>query len=165
VIYCGTFSKTIIPGLRAGWVVAAQPVIQKMGLLKQASDFHNAPLTQMVLTDLVARLPQSHIAMLCETYGARLRVMLEGLAASMPPGVSWTKPEGGMFVWLTLPQEMSAADLLKAALSAGVAFVPGDAFFPDERQPNTLRLNFTACKPDAIADGIARLGALVANKL
>src|SRR5262249_54921590 len=133
VIYCGTFSKTIIPGLRLGWVVAPASVIQKMGLLKQASDFHNAPLTQMVLTDLASRLPQSHVAMLCETYGARLRTMLEGLSASMPKGVSWTKPEGGMFVWLILPEEMIAAELLKDALAVDVAFVPGEAFFPDDR--------------------------------
>src|SRR5262249_8210959 len=104
VLYCGTFSKTIIPGLRTGWVVAASPVIQKMGLLRQAIDFHNSPLLQMVLTDVSARLPQSHIAMLCETYGARCAAMLRALADTMPDGVTWTKPEGGMFLWLTLPE-------------------------------------------------------------
>jgi hypothetical protein len=161
IIYCGTFSKTIIPGLRTGWVVAATPVIQKMGLLKQASDFHTAALTQMVLTDVAAQLPQSHIAMLCETYGARLRAMLEALAASMPPDVSWTKPEGGMFVWATLPGGLDAAQLLKAAIAAGIAFVPGESFFPDNPLKNTLRLSFTACEPATIRDGIARLGRLI----
>jgi DNA-binding transcriptional MocR family regulator len=165
VIYCGTFSKTIIPGLRAGWVVAASPVIEKMGLLKQASDFHTAPLTQMVLTDVAQRLPQSHLAGLCETYGARLKAMLEGLAASMPPGISWTKPEGGMFVWASLPHGMDAGELLKEALAAGVAFVPGEAFFPDHQLKNTLRLNFTACAPATISEGLARLGTLIARKL
>jgi DNA-binding transcriptional MocR family regulator len=162
-IYCGTFSKTVIPGLRTGWVVAATPVIQKMGLLKQASDFHTAALTQMALANVAARLPQSHIAMLCETYGARLKAMLEALGAHMPKGVSWTKPEGGMFVWLTLPDEMDSGALLTRAIAAGIAFVPGDAFFPDRKPRNTLRLNFTACEPETIRDGIARLGGLIAN--
>ena len=163
VIYCGTFSKTIIPGLRAGWVVAPRAVIEKMGLLKQASDFHTAALTQMVLTDVVARLPQSHVAGLCETYGVRLAAMLEGLGAHMPQGVSWTKPDGGMFVWVTLPQSMDAAHLLKEAIGQGIAFVPGESFFPDKGVKNTLRLNFTACEPAIIRDGIARLGALIAK--
>lgn len=165
VIYCGTFSKTIIPGLRVGWVVAAAPVIQKTGLLKQASDFHTAALTQMVLTDVVARLSQSHVAMLCETYGARLTAMLDGLAAFMPDGVSWTKPDGGMFVWATLPDSIDTADLLNDAIAEGIAFVPGEFFFPDNGLRNTMRLNFTACEPRAIRDGIARLGSLIAKKL
>ena len=165
VIYCGTFSKTIIPGLRAGWVVAAKPVIQQMGLLKQASDFHTSPLTQMVLTEVASRLPQSHIAMLCETYGARCEAMLAALSAHMPPGVSWTTPEGGMFIWATLPDTIDAAELLAEAIAAGVAFVPGAAFFPDNPKANTLRLNFTACGPAAIRDGIARLGQLIALRL
>jgi DNA-binding transcriptional MocR family regulator len=164
VLYCGTFSKTIIPGLRAGWVVAASPVIQKMGLLRQAIDFHNSPLSQMVLTDVAVRLPQSHIGMLCETYGARCAAMLRALRDYMPEGVTWTKPEGGMFTWLTLPEEMNSAELLTKALSDGIAFVPGASFYPDDRKLNTLRLNFTACDPDTIREGIARLARLIARK-
>jgi DNA-binding transcriptional MocR family regulator len=164
VVYCGTFSKTVIPGLRCGWVIAATPVIQKMGLLRQAIDFHNSVLTQMVLTEVAARLPQSHIAMLCETYGARLAAMLEALAAHMPDGVSWTKPDGGMFVWLTLPERIDAAALLKHAIEAGIAFVPGESFYPETNVKNTLRLNFTACEPATIRDGIARLAALIARQ-
>jgi DNA-binding transcriptional MocR family regulator len=162
VLYCGTFSKTIIPGLRAGWVVAASPVIQKMGLLRQAIDFHNSPLAQMVLTDVAARLPQSHIGVLCETYGARCAAMLRALSDHMPEGVIWTKPEGGMFLWLTLPETMNSAELLKHALAEGIAFVPGAAFYPADRKRNTLRLNFTACDPDTINTGIARLARLIA---
>ena len=165
VIYCGTFSKTIIPGLRTGWVVAASPVIERMGLLKQASDFHTAILTQMVLTEVAARLPQSHVAMLCETYGARLRAMLEALEVSMAPGISWTKPEGGMFVWATLPDGIDSAELLKDAIGDSVAFVPGAAFFPDRPLRNTLRLNFTACTSETIREGVARLARLVARNV
>jgi hypothetical protein len=164
-VYCGTFSKTIIPGLRGGWVVAATPVIQKMGLLRQAIDFHNSPLSQMVLTDVAARLPQSHIAMLCETYGARCKAMLQALERLMPPGVTWTNPEGGMFIWLTLPASIDTAQLLTDALAEGVAFVPGAAFFPTAPEHNHLRLNFTTCEPATIDEGIARLAKLIAKKL
>jgi len=163
VIYSGTFSKTISPGLRTGWVVAASPVIEKMGLLKQASDFHVSALTQMVLADVVQRLPQSHIAGLCETYGVRLGTMLDGLAAHMPASASWTKPEGGMFVWVSLPETIDTGELLKAALAEGIAYVPGASFFPADKQHNHLRLNFTACPPETIRAGIARLAALIAQ--
>jgi DNA-binding transcriptional MocR family regulator len=165
VMYCGTFSKTIIPGLRAGWVVAARPVIEKMGLLKQASDFHTAALTQMVLTDVAARLPQSHLAHLCETYGARLNAMLETLAASMPEGVVWTKPEGGMFVWATLPEKIDTDELLAGALAEKIAFVPGKSFFPGNPARNTMRLSFTSCEPETIREGLKRLGRLIARRL
>src|SRR5581483_9536110 len=85
-IYCGTFSKTVIPGLRVGWIVAPAAVINKAVLLKQANDLHTGTLTQMALTDVVTHLPQSHVAMLCETYGARRDAMLQALAAHMPDG-------------------------------------------------------------------------------
>ncbi|HXI99879.1 MAG TPA: PLP-dependent aminotransferase family protein [Micropepsaceae bacterium] len=165
VLQCGTFSKTIIPGLRTGWVIAASSVIQKMGLLRQAIDFHNSPLIQMVLTDVAARLPQSHIAMLCETYGARCKAMLAALAQHMPAGVTWTKPEGGMFVWMTLPAHVDTAQLLERAIAMGVAFVPGAAFFADSPERNHLRLNFTMCDPATIDEGIARLAKLISEKL
>jgi DNA-binding transcriptional MocR family regulator len=165
VIYTGTFSKTIVPGLRVGWVVAPTPVVRKLVLLKQASDLHTSTLTQMVLTEVVSRLPQSHIAMLCENYGARRDAMLRALTLYMPPGVSWTKPEGGMFIWVTLPGGIDGAQLLAEAIGMGVAFVPGGAFFPDKRQHNALRLNFSLCDPDIIRDGIARLGQLITRKV
>jgi len=163
VIYTGTFSKTIVPGLRVGWVVAAKAVIKKLVLLKQASDLHTSTLTQMALTEVVSRLPQSHIAMLCENYGARRDAMLDALKRHMPPGVSWTKPEGGMFIWVNLPAGIDGAQLLAEAIQVGVAFVPGGAFFPDHRQHNTLRLNFSLCDPETIRTGIERLGKLISR--
>jgi DNA-binding transcriptional MocR family regulator len=164
VIYTGTFSKTIVPGLRVGWVVAPKPVIRKLVLLKQASDLHTSTLTQMVLAEVVSRLPQSHIAMLCENYGARRDAMLAALDANMPPGVTWTRPEGGMFIWVNLPASIDGAQLLAQAIEMGVAFVPGGAFFPKDRQHNTLRLNFSLCEPETIREGIARLGQLIARE-
>lgn len=164
VIYCGTFSKTIIPGLRVGWVVAARSAIEKMGLIKQAADFHTAALTQMVMTDVATRLPQSHVANLCETYGARLAAMLDRLGTSMPEGVTWTKPEGGMFVWATLPENVDTGELLNEALAEKIAFVPGKSFFPASPACNTMRLSFTSCEPDIIRDGLVRLGKIIARR-
>ena len=165
VVHCGTFSKTVIPGLRIGWVVAPMPVIRKLVLLKQANDLHTSSLTQMVLKDVAERLPQSHVAMLCESYGARCDIMLDALTAYMPPGTNWTIPKGGMFIWVNLPEGIDAAVLLQEAIGIGIAFVPGGAFFAVDKRPNTLRLNFTLCKPDVIREGIARLGRLIASKL
>ena len=164
VIHCGTFSKTVIPGLRIGWVVAPKPVIRKLVLLKQANDLHTSSLTQMALKEVAERLPQSHVAMLCESYGARCDIMLKALAAHMPDGVRWTIPQGGMFIWVTLPEGIDAKLLLQEAIDIGVAFVPGGAFFAMDKKPNSLRLNFTLCKPEVIRDGIARLGRLIATK-
>jgi DNA-binding transcriptional MocR family regulator len=160
VVHCGTFSKTVIPGLRIGWLVAPAAVITKTVLLKQANDLHTSTLTQMALAGVAAHMPQSHIAMLCETYGARLQAMLKALAAHMPAGVTWTRPAGGMFVWLTLPESIDAALL---AIDAGIAFVPGGSFFTGARKPNTARLSFSLCDPVQIAEGVGRLGRLIAE--
>lgn len=164
VVHCGTFSKTVIPGLRIGWMVAPASVINKAVLLKQANDLHTSTLTQMALADVVAHLPQSHIAMLCEVYGARRDAMMKALEKHMPPGVSWTKPAGGMFVWLTLPGGIDAAELLRKAIEAGVAFVPGGSFFTAGRKPHTARLSFTLTDPAMIDEGIARLAKLIAEE-
>jgi DNA-binding transcriptional MocR family regulator len=118
----------------------------------------------MVLTDVAQRLPQSHVAMLCETYGARSAAMLRELSAHMPAGVSWTRPQGGMFIWLTLPETMDSGELLQEALAMGVAFVPGASFFPDNPKRNCLRLNFSLCEPATIREGIERLAQLIAGK-
>jgi hypothetical protein len=164
VVHCGTLSKTVIPGLRIGWLVAPSAVIHKAVLLKQANDLHTSTLAQMALAEVVLNLPQSHLAMLCETYGARRDAMLKALAAHMPEGVAWRKPAGGMFVWLTLPEAIDASELLRKAIDAGIAFVPGASFFTGARKANTARLSFTLCEPAKIAEGVARLGRLIAQE-
>jgi DNA-binding transcriptional MocR family regulator len=162
VIQCGTFSKTVVPGLRIGWIVAPRPVIQKLVLIKQASDLHTSALNQMVMHEVAAAIVPGHVAALRAAYRLRRDAMLRALEAHMPEGVSWTRPMGGMFVWLTLPEGLDGAHILQRAVAeARVAFVPGDAFFPDRSVRNALRLSFSLNDPAEIDAGIGRLGRLL----
>jgi DNA-binding transcriptional MocR family regulator len=162
VIHCGTFSKTVVPGLRVGWVVAASPVIRKLVLLKQASDLHASSLAQMVLCDIVERLGHAHIDKLCKVYGARRDAFMAALDQHMPAGVSWTRPKGGMFTWVDLPEGVDGAGLLERALAEeNVAFVPGAAFFAKDPVRNSIRLNFSFNEPPIAEEGVARLGRLL----
>ena len=161
-IYSGSFSKVLSPGLRVGWVVAAKPVIQRLVLMKQAADLHSPTLNQ-IATDHVARaIFAEHTAMLRRVYGARRDAMLAALARYMPEGVRWTRPEGGMFVWLTVAPHLDGADLLAQSLrTERVAFVPGRAFFADGSNGNTLRLSFSCADEAMIDEGMKRLGRLL----
>jgi len=164
VIYCGTFSKSIVPALRIGWVVAAKPVIQKLVIVKQASDLHVPTLNQIVMHEVASKIIEDHARIILPVYKARRDAMLAALQAHMPKGVQWTKPEGGMFVWVTLPESMDGGALLARAIAeAKVAFVPGIAFFADRGRSNYLRLNFSLADEASIAEGIRRLGALIAT--
>ena len=162
VIYCGSFSKSLAPGLRLGWVCAASPVIQRLVLMKQAADLHSASINQIVTNTVARAIMDTHVATLRTTYAARRDAMLAALAREMPPGVTWTRPEGGMFVWVTLPAHIDAGDLLARSLATEkVAFVPGRAFFADGSNGNTLRLSFSCATPEIIAEGMSRLGRLI----
>ena len=162
VLYCGTFSKTVAPGLRLGWVAAPLPVIRRLVLVKQASDLHSSGLSQMAMHEVVQQVLPEALMTIRAAYRARRDAMLAALAREMPPGVRWTRPEGGMFLWLTLPQRVDAASLLARAIAeARIAFVPGRAFHADGGGAHTLRLNFTLADLTAIDEGIARLGALL----
>ncbi|MBU2936587.1 MULTISPECIES: PLP-dependent aminotransferase family protein [Pacificibacter] len=160
-VYCGSFSKTLAPGLRVGWVVAAKPVIAQMVLLKQAADLQTATINQIAVNHVARAVFDSHVAGLRKVYGARLNAMLTALEAHMPHGVTWTSPEGGMFVWVTLPTSMSGKNLLEHALMQKVAFVPGAAFYADGATTNTIRLNFSMSDEDVIDKGIARLANVI----
>ncbi len=161
-IYCGSFSKTLSPGLRVGWVVAAKPVISQMVLLKQAADLHSSTINQMAIHDVAERCFEDHIAKLKQAYRNRRDAMLAALSRHMPQGVNWTRPDGGMFIWLTLPEEIDGADLLARSLETQkVAFVPGRAFFADGSGGNTIRLSFSCADETTIEEGMKRLGALL----
>jgi DNA-binding transcriptional MocR family regulator len=161
-IYCGSFSKTLAPGLRVGWVCAASPVISRLVLMKQAADLHSSTLNQMAVAEVAERIFDTHVAGVRAVYKARRDHMLAALARHMPSGVEWTRPEGGMFVWITLPEGMDGADLLARSLETErVAFVPGRAFFADGSGANTIRLSFSRADEAAIDEGIARLGRLI----
>ena len=162
VIYCGTFSKTLAPGLRVGFIVAGRPLIRRLVLVKQASDLNSATINQMVMHRLAERCFEAQVQKSRAHYRARCTAMLSALAETMPHGVRWTKPEGGLFTWLTLPEGMDGAALLQRSIAeAKVAFVPGGAFFFDGRGRNTLRLSYSLPDEATIAAGIGRLAKLI----
>ncbi|MGK9054123.1 PLP-dependent aminotransferase family protein [Neorhizobium petrolearium] len=163
-IYSGSFSKTLAPGLRVGFVVAAMPVIRKLVLMKQAADLHSSTINQIAIEHVATRGFDAQVAKIRAAYSKRRDAMLAALAKYMPKGTSWTKPEGGMFVWVTLPAGMDGADLLARSIETEkVAFVPGQAFFADRSGANTLRLSFSCADEAMINEGIQRLGRLIAN--
>jgi DNA-binding transcriptional MocR family regulator len=164
VIYCGTFSKTLTPGLRIGWVCAAEPIVRRLTLIKQASDLNCSLINQMVMERLAAETYDAQVAKAAAHYRARRDAMLAALEASMPAGVTWTTPEGGLFIWVTLPRHLDGAEILHRSITeASVAFVPGGAFFTDGSGRNTLRLSYSLPTEAQIAQGIARLGKLIVS--
>ena len=162
VIGTGTFSKTFCPGMRIGWLVAAPPVIEKYVLIKQGADLCTSLRNQMEI-DLFMELFdfEGNLVRLTELYRQRRNSMVAALEAMMPEGVSFTRPQGGLFLWVTLPERIKAIELLKRCLEQNVAFVPGDSFFPNGGVENTLRLNYSNMPEDRIREGVARLAAAI----
>lgn len=166
VIYMGSFSKVLTPGIRLGYVCAPLPLVRRLELAKQAADLHTAQLTQMVVHEVVKDgFLDQHIPTIRQLYGDQCQVMLDAMQEHFPAGVSWTKPEGGMFIWVTLPQQIDAMKLLEQSLAARVAFVPGAPFYANNPATNTLRLSFVTVPPERIREGIAVLGKLIAGML
>ncbi|MBL8808099.1 MAG: PLP-dependent aminotransferase family protein [Rhodospirillales bacterium] len=163
VLYCGTFSKSISPGLRVGWVCGAKDPIRKLVLAKQAGDLHSATINQMVIHEVATRCYDAQVAKVCAAYRTKRDAMLAALDRHMPKGAQWTKPDGGMFVWVTLAPERDAGAMLPDAIRRErVAYVPGRAFHATGGGENTLRLNFSMPTVERIEAGIARLGKLFA---
>lgn len=161
-IYCGSFSKTLAPGLRVGYVVGNKEVIRKLVLLKQAADLHSSTINQLAVHHVAENGFDAQINKIKASYQHRRNKMLEALERYMPKSTSWTKPEGGMFIWVTLPDYMNGADLLAAAIETEkIAFVPGKAFHADGSGANTLRLSFSCADDVMIDQGIERLGRLI----
>lgn len=163
-IYSGSFSKTLAPGLRVGFVVAAMPVIRKLVLMKQAADLHSSTINQIAIEHVASRGFDAQVAKIRSVYSKRRDAMLAALDKYMPKTATWTRPEGGMFVWVTLPEGMDGAELLaKSIATEKVAFVPGKAFYADGSNANTLRMSFSCADEAMIDEGIKRLGRLVSN--
>ena len=166
VLYLGTFSKILSPGIRVGWVVAPPPVLEKIGLGKQAADLCTSTLTQYFVREYFAEGRwREYIADLIEIYRRRRDAMLEALETHFPAQAEWTTPEGGLFVWATLPDFIDTTDLLAKALRENVAFVPGRAAYVDGRGGASMRLNFSGSNEDEIREGIRRIGAVVAEQV
>ncbi len=159
VIQLGTISKIISPGLRIGWIVASKEVMPMFEKMKQGADLHTNTFAQYVMAEYVkdGRLDK-HIEEIKAAYGERRNVMIDAMREFFPENVKWTEPEGGLFLWVELPPEISATDLLQEALKQKVAYVPGKPFYPYEDKDNTLRLNFSNASPEMIIEGIKRLG-------
>lgn len=166
VIYLSTFSKTLAPGLRLGWVVAPPEVIGKLVQAKQGADLHTATFNQVVAYE-VSRggFLDRHIHTIRDVYGERRDLMLAAMDRDFPPEVNWTHPQGGLFLWGVLPTYMDAKDLLTSCLEKKVAFVPGEPFHPTGGGKNTMRINFSNATHEEINQGIKRLGTAISEKL
>jgi 2-aminoadipate transaminase len=166
VIHLGTFSKTLAPGLRIGWVVAPSGLLRRMAVAKQAVDLHTSTISQRVVSRLLESFDyDGHLATLRRVYGERCAAMLAALDRHFPVGARFTRPEGGLFVWGRLPGRISAEVLLEDALREKVAFVPGSPFFASNAPRDYLRLNFSNRTPAVIDDAVARLGHALAARL
>jgi 2-aminoadipate transaminase len=162
VIYLSTFSKILAPGIRLAWVIAPPEVITKLVQAKQGADLHTATFNQIVAHE-VSRggFLDRHINVIRKCYGERRNVMLAAMDRYFPPKVEWTQPEGGLFLWATLPEYLESAAVLKEAIEQNVAFVPGLPFYPCGGGHNTLRINFSYTNPDTIREGISRLSVVL----
>lgn len=160
VFYMSTFSKTLAPGFRLGWLVADKAVVNKLTVLKQSADLHTDNLAQFAVAQFFADNDvDAHVKEISALYGKRKDLMLEGIKEYFPEGVKYTDPEGGMFLWVEVPGVDDTVELFKECLEHDVAFVPGDPFFAGEVQPGAFRLNYSNMKEDQIEVGLKRLGA------
>lgn len=162
VIYMSTFSKTLAPGLRLGWIVAPTTVIQHCVMAKQGMDLHTSSFVQMVAYEVAKDgFLAEHVHQIRQVYQERRDIMLSAMSEHFPSGVRWTKPQGGLFLWVTLPENLDSAAVLEQAINHKVAFVPGATFYPDGNTRNSFRLNFSNAQPEQIREGISRLGRVL----
>ncbi|HEC61900.1 MAG TPA: PLP-dependent aminotransferase family protein, partial [bacterium] len=162
VIYLSTFSKILAPGLRLAWVIAPPEVIRKLVQAKQGADLHSATINQMVVYEVSrGNFLDKHVKMIRKVYSERRDVMLAAMDGYFPSEIDWTHPQGGLFLWGTLPEYLNSEEVLEAAVEQKVAFVPGAPFYPDGGGHNTMRINFSNATPEKIQEGIARLGRVL----
>jgi 2-aminoadipate transaminase len=166
VIHISTFSKTLSPGMRLGWLTATEEILHNVVIAKQAADLHTSTIEQRAAARLLDSFDyDGHIRRLREVYGERRQAMLTAMENYFPSEAKWTRPEGGLFLWIELPNQLSAEGLFDDAIAERVAFVPGSSFFACEPKANFMRLNFSNQKPELIEEGIKRLATVLKRKL
>ncbi len=167
VIYMSTFSKILAPGLRVGWAVADEEILKKLVVAKQSADVCTNILGQRIAHEYIVRGKiDPQIEKIKKIYSRKMNLMLSGMDEMMPEGIGWTRPDGGMFLWVTLPDTMDSAELLKRALKKRVAFVTGKAFYADPKDGSTtMRLNFTHPSDEMITEGLRRLGSVLNQEI
>ena len=162
VVYMGSFSKVLAPGLRVGYLIAPEGLHRKLVQAKQAADLHTPSFTQRIVYETIKDgFLDSHIPTIRTLYAQRCKAMLDAMSRHFPSSVTWNRPQGGMFIWVQLPKGIDSMKLLDKAIAANVAFVPGAPFFANDPQANTLRLSFVTVPPEKIEQGIAILGGLL----
>jgi 2-aminoadipate transaminase len=162
-IYLSTFSKTLAPSLRLGWIVAPEAVVARLIQAKQGADLHTSDLLQYLAYDICQRgLIRAHVRKIRSVYRERRDTMLRAMEEHFPPGVTWTRPQGGLFLWVRMPDYLDSEKLLEIAVEEKVAFVPGCAFYPGGDDGRCcMRLNFSYCAPELIEEGIRRFGRAI----
>ncbi len=164
VIYLGSFSKIFSPGLRVGWVLAPAEVRKRLQLAAEATTICPSVLSQMLVESYISGFDwRQHLHDACQVYAGRCDAVMAALEEFMPEGTTWTKPTGGFFTWITLPDGLSTDSLLQPAIDSGVVFVPGSAFFAQPAGQNQLRVAFSFESEEALREGVRRLGAAVTN--
>lgn len=160
VVYLSTFSKILVPGFRLGWVIGAAEIVQKLMIAKQAADLQCNTLVQYIINAYMERCDlDAHVRKIRQVYQHRRDLMLQTLKEEMPESVSWTTPSGGLFLWLTFPKEVDSAMLLKKCIEHGVAYVPGDSFYPNEPERNHCRINFSFVPDETLIAGVKGMAA------
>lgn len=166
VIYTNSFSKVGFPGLRVGWIAAPRIVIDRLGSMKQQSDFHTSLMVQAAIHDFAKHgALVRHIQRCRKAYAQRRDAMLAALERHFPAEAKWNKPDGGLAIWVELPETINTMRILLSASEQGVTFSPGEVFYACAPQPNRMRLAFSTANPARIEEGIKRLGAAIKTKL
>jgi 2-aminoadipate transaminase len=165
-VLLGSFSKIFVPGFRIGWIAAPDHLMEKLVVAKQAADLHTNYFAQRVLLQYLQDNDiDEHIDRIRGVYAAQKDAMTAAIAREFPAGIQYSDPEGGMFLWAVLPDNIPAREIFDTAITRNVAFVPGDPFYVDGRRANTMRLNFSSVDTAVINEGIARLGAILRERI